>query len=118
MSYDINLCYPGTTEVIQLSEKHQLLGGTYQLGGSWNASLNITYNYSPIFYRILGEKGIRVIYGLTGEESMPILKKAIAELSGDTDVNYWKPTEGNAKAALKNLVSLAIIHPKGIWSGD
>lgn len=41
--------------------------------------LNITYNYYSVFCRseVFGEGGIRSIYGLTGAESVPLLKKAI-----------------------------------------
>jgi hypothetical protein len=81
-------------------------------------NFGITYNYSKIYYRIFGKKGIRIIYGLSGMESIPILEKAISKLGNDMDMDSWKPTEGNAKKALKELVVIALIHPADIWEGD
>lgn len=118
MSYNISLTHSGTTEVIQLDKKHYILGGTYQVGGCWDASLNITWNYGSIYYRIFGKEGIRVIYGLTGAESIPVLRKAIIQLKDDVDKDYWKATDGNAKMALMSLLSFAQKYPKGEWSGN
>lgn len=118
MSYDIDLKDPVSNEVIQFDSPHQMKGGTYQLGGSTEASLNITYNYGKIYYRVLGEEGIRSIYGKTGLESIDLLNHAIAQLNDDVDNDYWKPTEGNAKRALIQLLTMAKMRPDGIWDGD
>ena len=64
------------------------------------------------------DSGIRTIYGMTGAESIPVLKAAIAQLGDDVDDDYWKPTEGNAKRALTQLLALATMRPEGIWHGD
>lgn len=118
MSYDIELQDPVTKETLQLDAPHPMRGGTYCLGGTTDAHLNVTYNYSKHYYRIIGEKGIRTIYGMTGAESVPILEQAISQLSDETDDDYWKPTEGNAKQALMQLLALAKTRPDGVWSGD
>ena len=118
MSYDIDLIDPLTEQVLELDSPHQMKGGTYAVGGTSEASLNITYNYGKHYYRVLGEKGIRSIYGMTGAESISILKKAASELGDDIDEDYWQPTEGNAKRALLQLISLAQLRPDGMWSGD
>ena len=118
MSYDIYLNDPVTKECIELEEKHDLRGGTYAIGGTTQCHLNLTYNYGKHYYKHLGEKGIRSIYGMTGAESIPILKAAAAKLSDDVDEDYWKPTEGNAKRALLQLVALAQLRPDGVWDGD
>ena len=118
MSYDIYLLDPVTKERIELDTPHQLRGGTYQIGGSTRAWLNITYNYSPHYYRTLGEDGIRAIYGLAGAEAIPILSKAIEQLADDVDPDYWKATEGNAKRALCQLRALAQLRPDGVFDGD
>ena len=119
MSYDIDLTDPITGSVLKLDGKHHMQGGTYQVGGTINLSLNITYNYSKHYCRVLdGEKGIRFIYGMTGAESLPVLKKAIDELGDDTTEDYWEPTEGNAKAALLQLHAMATMRPDGVWIGD
>ena len=118
MSYDIRLNNPVTREVLLLDEPHQMKGGTYIMGGTNECRLNITYNYGKHYYRVFGEKGIRTIYGMTGAESKPVLRAAINTLSDDVDEDYWKPTEGNAKQALINLLVLAHLRPDGVWYGD
>ena len=118
MSYDIYLNDPVTGDTIELDEPHQMRGGTYKIGGTTEAWLNVTYNYAKHYYRVMGEKGIRTIYGMTGAESIPVLKAAIDELGDDVDPDYWKPTEGNAKRALCSLLALAQMRPDGVWDGD
>ncbi len=134
MSYDISLIDPITKEVLILDEPHQMKGGTYQVGGSYEAHLNITYNYAKHFRKVFGDEnvklsqydqlfgggqtGIRKLYGMSGADSIPILKKAISELKDDVSENYWDATEGNAKQSLIQLLALAKMRPDGIWDGD
>ncbi len=118
MSYDISLVSPYSKEVLQLPEKHDLKGGTYALGGTNVAELNVTYNYSKHFSRVLGEMGIRVIYGMSGGESIPLLEQAIKKLDTNISEDYWEATEGNARKALEDLLWLAKQCPDGIWDGD
>ena len=118
MSYDIELCDPVTKKVIELDQPHFIAGGTYQVGGTQRLWLNITYNYSTILYRVLGDNGIRGIYGKTGAEVIPILKDAISKLGDDIDKNYWTATEGNVKKALCGLLALAQLRPDGVFDGD
>ena len=118
MSYSIRLVDAKTKERIELDKPHNLKGGTYCVGGTKEAWLNVTYNYASIFCKILGEKGIRSIYGLTAKESIPILEKAAASLKDDVSDDYWEPTEGNAKIALTDLLQLAKLAPDAIWDGD
>ena len=118
MSYDIRLVDAETKEEVQLDKSHNLIGGTYCVGGTDRAWLNVTYNYADIFYKVLGEKGIRSIYGLTGKDSIMILSKAISELKDDVSDNYWEATEGNVRKALSDLLQLAIMKPDAIWDGD
>lgn len=120
MSYDIYLKEPVTGETIQFDTKHQMKGGMYQIGGTNEAWLNVTYNYSNYYYRenVFGKDGIRTIYGKSGAESIPILEKAVANLGDETDSDYWKSTEGNAKRPLMQLLAMAKMRPDGIWEGD
>ena len=117
MSYDIELQDPITGRALKLDSAHYMRGGTYAVGGTTNAELNITYNYAKR-YGILGKKGIREIYGKTGAESIPMLQNAIALLGDDVHDDYWEPTEGNAKLALIQLLALAQMRPDGVWDGD
>lgn len=138
MSYDIDLLDPITREPLTLPEPHHMRGGTYALGGSQVASLNVTYNYSAHYYRVFDpaipsqdapewlrdvgnqplRHGIRTIYGMTGAQSIPVLERAISMLGDDVDENYWRPTEGNAKRALTQILALARMRPDGVWAGD
>lgn len=140
MSYDISLTDPKSGETIQLDELHDIKGGTYALGGTREAWLNITWNYGEHFYRVFAPRpatdfdrrtwmgphrqdediveGIRVIYGLTGEESIPILRAAREQLGSDATDDYWEATEGNAARALQGLIDLALMAPHGVWKGD
>jgi len=117
MSYDISLRDPVSGDVLHAESPHQLAGGTYIVGGTTEMWLNVTYNYYEHFQRI-GNKGIRTIYGMSGAESLPVLQKAADELDVDLDDDYWKPTEGNARHALVQLMVLARSRPDGIWQGD
>jgi len=118
MSYDISLVDPITRETLELDAPHHMRGGTYQVGGCKKAHINVTYNYYEHFARVLGEGGIHSIYGKTGAESIPLLKAAASQLGDDVDPNYWKSTQGNAKAALLQLLALAQMRPDGVWDGD
>lgn len=137
MSYDISLCDPVTGDTLQLDEPHHMRGGTFCIGGTTDAHLNVTYNYAQHYYRLFPKRpardnendrynvdlngevgGIRSLYGLTGAESIPVLEQVIAQLGDDTDPNYWAATEGNAKRALTQLLALAQMRPDGVWNGD
>lgn len=116
MSYDLYLRNDdGTTAQLKSDAPR---GGTYCLGPNRDAEFNITYNYAPHFYRVFGEKGIRTIYGMKGKESVPALVQGIQQLGTDTDDDYWKPTEGNARAALMACLWMALDCPDATWEGD
>jgi hypothetical protein len=55
---------------------------------------------------------------MTGADSIPLLDQAIDNLADDKTGDYWEPTEGNAKAALIQLKTLAKMRPDGVWRGD
>lgn len=126
MSYDIKLVDPVSGETLRLDTPHHMRGGTYAIGGTTEARLNITYNYSAHLGRALAflpitqeeNDGIRKLYGMSGADSIPVLERAAARLRSDTDPDYWKPTEGNVKLALIQLLALAKMRPDGVWDGD
>jgi len=119
MSYDIELQDPITKETLELDDNHHMRGGTYAIGGTSDASLNITYNYAKHFYRVINEdQGVRYIYGKSGADSIPVLENAISQLGDDVVDNYWEATEGNAKRSLIQLLALAKMRPDGVWYGD
>lgn len=136
MSYDISLNDPATGEALELDAPHHMRGGTYAVGGTNEAYLNVTWNYARHYYRVFEPAplragvdpyhakdegkvgGIRAIYGLTGAESILVLQRAIGLLGDDVHRDYWEPTEGNAKRALTQLLALAQMRPDGVWNGD
>ncbi len=118
MGYCVELLEPTTKERIQFDFVHQIRGGTYAIGGSDEAYMSVTYNYGGILRKVIGEKGIRTIYGMSGAESIPVLEYAISKLDNDVDEDYWKATEGNTKKALQGLLAFAKLRPDGIWDGD
>lgn len=118
MSYDIYMCDPVTKTELCFDAPHSMRGGTYAPGGTDKAWLNVTYNYGTHFDRLFGDKGIRVIYGMTGADSIPILESGIARLNNDVDPDYWRPTEGNARRSLEHLLTIARAFPGGVWDGD
>lgn len=136
MSYDISLKDPVTKETIQFDTPHQMKGGTYALGDTNEAWLNITYNYSKWYYKdgvfVIKDnenKGIRTIYGMSGVESIPVLENAIKILENMTAEEiqnyadnraggYWTPTRKNAIKPLYQLLAMAKMRPDGIWDGD
>ena len=107
MGYSVRIKHEDGKDVL-LPEKHHIAGGMYAVGGTKDAWLYVTYNYAGTFQRAIGEKGLRSLDGGCVKDSLHVLAKAIASL-GDAqpDVDYWKPTDGNAKKALVKLKALA-----------
>lgn len=121
MSYDIMLVDPITRKCLQLDTPHLMRGGTYILGGTEEAALNVTYNYAAHYDKVLhvgSERGIRGLHGMSGADSIPLLERAAAALKDDKVDDYWDPTEGNAKSALLQFVALAKMRPDGVWDVD
>ena len=115
MSYDIKLQNDGEPVCVPLHRE----GGTYAVSGTEEATLSITYNYSPHYYEHVDEKkGIRWLYGKTGARTELRLRAAVARLGTERDSDYWAPTPGNAGYALSILLSWAKLHPGAVWTGD
>lgn len=107
MSYDMHLTKKGKT--VMLNERHYIKGGTYQVGGTKEAWLNITYNYSPIFRECFGnEKGIKVLEGMTAKQSITVLSEAIAKLSPDDNRGPSRDKLENDLLDILNSVRLSM----------
>ena len=116
MSYDIELIHPVTRATLQLDAPHHMRGGTYPVGGETHARLNVTYNYAPTFAKAFNNPdGVKILNGMSAAESIQLIKAALPLLADNVDADYWKPTEGNAKSALTQLLALAYMRPDGIW---
>ena len=117
MSYDIQFVKDG--EVCRLPFPPPQ-GGTFCPDeGFAEAWLNITFNYGGVFARhglsvIRREeqtRGIKTLEGKTAAECVRILTTVIPQLGDDVSADYWEATEGNAKRALVNLLTIAITVP-------
>lgn len=108
MSYDINIVDPTTGETIETADPHHIAGGTYQVGGTTQLWLNITYNYSPFYYRadtlgastaeseIIESGGMYSLEDLTIPEARERVLRAINALRDediDIDGNPYQPVE-------------------------
>jgi hypothetical protein len=90
-------------------------GGTYALGGTTRAELNVTYNYAKI-YGPLGFS-LRDLDGKTAAETIAQIANIVAQIGTERDSgDYWAPTPGNAGRALSRLLEWAKQHPAGLWS--
>ncbi len=100
MSYDIEAVCPKCKSTIEFEEPHHMIGGTYAVGGSTEAWLNVTYNYANRFdFRGLGGREVA--------KTIPELEAAVKRLGTERSADYWENTEGNAGAACANLLTLA-----------
>jgi len=87
-------------------------------------SFNYTYNVSKMWYACYPDKGIRKHYGLSGKESVPVLRKlreymennyiSLVEIEPD---NGWGSYEG-AVQFVGRLILAGIRNPNEIWEGD
>ena len=118
MSYDIRIKrQDGKT--VELRHAHTIIGGTYALGGTSEAWLNITYNYWRIFKELLGANGIRTIYGMNINDARPLLMEA-AERLGDVEpqTNHAKLAKHSGISALNVRRHIACIESCGLVNYD
>ena len=106
MGYSLWLEDPKTGEICKGGTR-QNLGNMICLKGTPNLEFNITYNYALYFYEVEGfeDNGIREIYGLTGEQSKPLLTKLVNAISlkyYNEDKDEWRMTKHKKRVAYKN----------------
>jgi len=107
MSYWISLNHPETKKMAEVESFEE--GGNYCVGGSNEADLNVTYNYSKHFnFRELHEK--------KASTTIKSMEKAIKKLGIKRDENYWNATEGNVGYAIKILLNWAKQFPDYVWN--
>lgn len=103
-------CYPPVDV-----ERHAE-GGTYALGGTSDAELNVTYNYGGHFTRALGGGFKDVLDDKRAGDVIPLLEGAVAMLGTERDGDYWNNTPGNAGHALSILLAWARQRPDAIFA--
>lgn len=112
MSYDVDFCDPVSKKVIELDEPHFMRGGTYAIGGTKELTLNITFNYSENYSK--HNFSIKDLDGKPALDVIPELERVIALLGDDVSDDYWKPTDGNAKKALIQLLTMCKMRPDAV----
>ncbi len=106
MSYWISLHDKITDEILEVPSFES--GGTYVLGGSCEADLNVTYNYSKFF-------SFKGLHERNAGDTIKEIAFAVLAMGTRKDADYWKATEGNAGYALNILMKWAKQYPDGIW---
>lgn len=107
MSWDVSLLDEQNHPVtVSLHED----GGTYPVGGTTEAKLNITYNYGALLEKTLGFH-FGELHGRQAQDMIKPLRKAVAILGIYPSDNYWEPTPGNAGIALARLLQWAEQYP-------
>lgn len=116
MSYDCDLVNPKTKAIALLPFKLNFRNANMVVGGTDMASQNITFNYADILRKVMPPKGIWSLNGITAKDSIKVLTKAMYQLKDDIDEDYWKPTEGNVKIALTQLLEMTVLVPEdSVW---
>ena len=89
-------------------------GGTRALGGTTEASVSVTWNYSP-YFSLSFPGGLRWMNDKAAADTIAHLESAVASLGTVQDADYWKATPGNAGYILSVLLGWAKQHPNGVW---
>lgn len=117
MSYNIEIIHPKTGETLESARALTLRGGIQPFGGSKELFLTITFNYREHLVKAFqSHKGVSCLNNKAVVSTIDTITNAIERL--DTDYymeDYWKPTEGNARLALINLLILAFEGLEGYW---
>lgn len=109
MSYWVRLESDGTTvKVLSHAE-----GGTFSLGGTDEAELNVTYNYGDI-YADYGFS-LRDLDGKRARDVAPIMAAIVLNCGTQRHRDYWAATAGNAGHALAILYAWAMANPDAIF---
>lgn len=97
-----------------LKVKPHTEGGTYVMGGTDDAELNVTWNYGK--YLGFGEENTFIyLDGKKASDVIDMLQSAVDKLGTDKDKDYWAVTPGNAGHTLNILLTWAKQHPNGIF---
>tara|TARA_B110001454_G_C12709532_1_gene430121 strand:+ start:814 stop:1173 length:360 start_codon:yes stop_codon:yes gene_type:complete len=116
MSYSVFLYTNDMCEKHCVSTSKIAYGGTYQLGGTTECDLNITYNYSTHYYKEFpNDEGLFWLQGKYAKDTINMLEKILNNLGHRRNSDYWKSTKGNAGYSIRILLGWARENPEGIW---
>ena len=91
-------------------------GGTYVMGGTNEACMNVTYNYNKQYVKVFDGASLKeAIDGKRAGDLLPWLKKAVDVLGIERSADYWEASPGNAGHTLSVLVAWGEEHPDGTY---
>lgn len=100
----------GNTAQVELYQE----GGTQVVGGTTEADLNVTYNYSEVT-RLVDFNFQDHLHGKKAKDTVELLEKVVFKLGDRPFKDYWAPTPGNAGHAAAILLRWAKQHPEHTW---
>jgi hypothetical protein len=89
-------------------------GGTYVVGGTEEADLNVTYNYAKYTHQYLKE-GLKSLHNKKAKKFIKVFEKAVKQLGTEQDTDYWKATKGNVGYMFNILLKWAKQYPEAIF---
>lgn len=128
MSWDIYLM-DKKGEVLTIDEPFEE-GGTYQMGGTKECLLNVTWNYGCLFdFKKLNElpaqAGAKLMRQYLEGKPDEVFKGAFTAFLAlypdlesyfeDVIKDYWAPTPINVCNAIRRLLTFSDKHPEGVW---
>ena len=92
-------------------------GGTYAVGGTDSAELNITYNYQYFFQcaHPRTEDFRTALHGMVAKDIAADLAAIVKELGTDRNADYWAPHPGNVGHMVSILLAWAKQHPNATF---
>jgi hypothetical protein len=91
-------------------------GGTYVAGGTDEACVSVTTNYTRHFVDALGGESLReFLQDRKAADAIPGLEAGVGKLGTERGDDYWTPTPGNAGAVLALLLRWARQHPEAVF---
>lgn len=128
MGWGIQLMQGG--EVVEVAA--HTLGSNVVVGGNPEASMTVTFNYSPRYFG----SGVQTpepwehhgelredfspwwLHGRSGRETAPVLFAVVQALGTERSDNYWEATPGNAGFVVAEMLRWALDHPDAVWAVD
>ncbi len=89
-------------------------GATQVMGGSTEAELNVTWNYSKATHAI-NFHFRKSLDGKRAKDVIPELERVVRTLGTRQHDDYWAPTPGNAGHAANILLTWAKQHPYAVF---
>jgi hypothetical protein len=96
--------------------KATMLYGELEPIGTSEADVQVTYNYQPIYRKIIDNKeGLLWICGKTASETVERLELAVHALGTNETGDYYEATPGNAGSIASILLDWAKAYPNAKW---